>query len=51
LGGYVKRKGREPGATTIWQGFNRLHDLATMYSMMNNIEYAQEINYTKTGYG
>ena len=51
LGGYVKRKGKEPGAVVIWRGLGRLHDLSTMYSIMNNILYNPEVNYDKIGYG
>lgn len=51
LGGYVERKEKQPGAKTIWRGFNRLHDLATMFSIMNNIQFAKGINHEKAGYG
>ena len=51
LGGYVERKEKQPGAKTIWRGFNRLHDLATMFSIMNNIKFSNGINHEKAGYG
>lgn len=33
-----------PGAQVIWYGLNRLHDMAMMYSILNNIKYQTEIN-------
>jgi len=56
LGGFVKRKGKEPGTQVIWRGLKRLHDMAVMYSIMNSIKYQPEIEFEKleieeTGYG
>ena len=45
LGGFVKGKGKEPGAKVIWRGLKRLHDMSVMFSIMNNIKYEPEIDY------
>ena len=35
LGGFIGRKGDgEPGVTTVWRGFQRLHDLTMMYRIL-----------------
>jgi hypothetical protein len=34
LGGFLGRKGDgEPGVTVLWRGWQRLHDLATMWEV------------------
>lgn len=38
LGGCIGRKrDGEPGVTTIWRGFRRLHDLATLWHLLCSI--------------
>jgi hypothetical protein len=41
LGGFLGRKGDgEPGVTVLWRGWQRLHDLVTMWEVMHGIPSA-----------
>ena len=43
MGGFVRGKGKEPGAQVMWRGLKRLHDMAVMYSILKRVPYRSEI--------
>ncbi|MEM1309467.1 MAG: IS4 family transposase [Cyanobacteria bacterium P01_H01_bin.153] len=40
LGGFLGRKGDgDPGVKTLWQGLQRLHDIATTWQLLRGIDH------------
>lgn len=43
LGGYVERKGANPGAQVIWRGLIKLHNMVEMYSILTQSPCQSEL--------